>query len=373
MQPITETADILVVGGGMVGSAVALGIADRGATVILLDEGDDALRAARGNFGLVWYQGKGRGMKRYQEWSLESTRVWPAFADDLLNRTGIDVSYKQTGGFVFCLSENAFEERSKNIEQLRREALPRVYDCEMLDRRQIQDMLPEIRLGDTIIGGSYSPRDGHVNPLALLTAMHVGFKNAGGHYYAGCPVIKIRHTGNRFISSTPTKTFASEKLILAAGNNTVRLAAMIGMTVPVRPQKGQLLITERARPVLRIPSHQIRQTSDGSFQLGYSQEEAGFDTRISSGVIQDIASTASKIFPILAGLRIVRSWAALRVMTPDGMPIYDESPAFPDAFVIALHSGVTLAALHATRVAEWILKKKEPEGFDHFKSRRFNV
>jgi glycine/D-amino acid oxidase-like deaminating enzyme len=373
MQQSNETADIVVVGGGMVGSAIAFGVADRGARVILLDEGDGALRAARGNFGLVWYQGKGRGMRQYQEWSLESTRAWPAFADDLLHRTGIDVSYKKTGGFVFCLTDKAFEARRKNIEQLRREALPQPYDCKMLDRKRIQEMLPEIRLGDTVIGGSYSPRDGHANPLALLTAMHGGFKSAGGRYYAGCPVIQIRHTGDRFVTHTPLRTFASQKLILAAGNGTGRLAAMIGMKIPVRPQKGQLLITERTLPVLRIPSHQVRQTSDGSFQLGYSQEEVGFDTRITTGVVQDIASTAVKVFPVLAGLRIVRGWAALRVMTPDGMPIYEESAVCPGAFVVALHSGVTLAALHATRVADWILEGTEPQGFAHFRSRRFHV
>ena len=88
-----KTADVLVIGGGLVGSAVAFGMAERGARVIVLDEGDRAFRAATGNAGLVWYQGKGRGMRRYQEWTLEAIRAWPGFAENLKELTGIDVSY----------------------------------------------------------------------------------------------------------------------------------------------------------------------------------------------------------------------------------------------------------------------------------------
>ena len=76
---------MLVIGGGLVGSAVGFGVAERGARVIVLDEGDRAFRAATGNAGLVWYQGKGRGMPRYQQWSLEATQAWPQFAQKVLS------------------------------------------------------------------------------------------------------------------------------------------------------------------------------------------------------------------------------------------------------------------------------------------------
>ena len=373
MTRIHDTADILVVGGGMVGSAIAFGAADQGARVIMLDEGDRAFRAARGNFGLVWYQGKGQGMRRYQEWSLESTRIWPEFAEKLFHLTGIDVSYQKNGGFVFCLSEAEFEERSNIIDQVRQEASPHPYDCNMLDRKTIQEMIPEIKVGAAVVGASYSPHDGHVNPLALLRAMHEGFKKAGGRYYPGHSVIDIRYTQNGFIAQTTARNFSAPKLVIAAGNGAPRLAAMIGLDIHARPQKGQLLITERTGPLLRIPSHQVRQTAEGSFQLGFSQEEKGFDTQIETRVIRQIAGAAVSVFPILADLRIVRSWAALRVMTPDGMPIYEESKAFPGAFAVVLHSGVTLSALHATRVARWILAGVQPEGFENFSSRRFHV
>ena len=373
MENVIETADVIVIGGGMVGSAVALGIAEKGAGVVMLDEGDKAFRAARGNFGLIWYQGKGQGMRRYQEWAFEATRVWPGFAEKLYDDTGIDVSYQKQGGLVFCFSETEFEKRSNIIEQVRREAAPDPYECKMLDHKEIQELLPEIKLGEAVVGASYSLHDGHVYPLALLRALHAGFKRYGGRHYPDHPVFHIGSSGEAYVVQTPAGSFSAPKIVLAAGNGNGRLAPLVGMDIPVRPQKGQLLITERTRPLLKIPSHQVRQTAEGSFQLGFSQEEMGFDTRITSNVIQYIANNAVKAFPILANLRIVRSWAALRVMTPDAMPIYEESESFPGVFTITLHSGVSLAALHATKIAPWILEGIPPEGFENFSSRRFHV
>ena len=80
MNPTNHISDVIVVGGGNIGSATAYGLAKMGLKVVMLDEGDMALRSAHGNFGLVWYQGKGKGMPRYVEWCLEATRKWPAGA-----------------------------------------------------------------------------------------------------------------------------------------------------------------------------------------------------------------------------------------------------------------------------------------------------
>ena len=101
-----SVAEVLIIGGGLVGSAVAFGIAERGARVIVLDEGDCAFRAARGNAGLVWYQAKGQGMRQYQKWTLEATRIWPEFSEKLHELSGIDVSYRKSGGLHFCTNAN---------------------------------------------------------------------------------------------------------------------------------------------------------------------------------------------------------------------------------------------------------------------------
>jgi glycine/D-amino acid oxidase-like deaminating enzyme len=149
---------------------------------------------------------------------------------------------------------------------------------------------------------------------------------------------------------------------------------MLGLSVPVRPQRGQLIVTERVAPFLHYPLTTIRQTDEGSVMLGDSQEEAGLDTSTGSGILAVTADRARRMFPKLGALNIVRTWAALRVMTKDGFPIYEQSGTCPGAFVATCHSGVTLAANHALTLAPSIAQGElSDELYGTFSTRRFDV
>jgi glycine/D-amino acid oxidase-like deaminating enzyme len=118
----------------------------------------------------------------------------------------------------------------------------------------------------------------------------------------------------------------------------------------------------------------VRQTDEGGVMLGDSQEEAGLDASVGHKVIAVLADRARRMFPRLGSLNIVRTWAALRVMTKDGFPIYDQSTECPGAFVFTCHSGVTLAANHALTLPGHVIEGRLPaEIFQAFSSRRFNV
>src|SRR6201995_1021855 len=95
--------DLIVIAGGPGGGAIAWGAKALGAEVVLLDEGDMAFRAARGNFGLVWVQSKGAGMAPYAHWTRKSATLWPELATRLLTETGMDPALQQPGGLAFCL------------------------------------------------------------------------------------------------------------------------------------------------------------------------------------------------------------------------------------------------------------------------------
>jgi glycine/D-amino acid oxidase-like deaminating enzyme len=108
--------------------------------------------------------------------------------------------------------------------------------------------------------------------------------------------------------------------------------------------------------------------------IGDSQEEGGVEGIVSTAVTSQLAQRALRIFPQLAALNIVRTWACLRVMTPDRFPIYDQSERCPGAFSAACHSGITLAAAHALFLAPRIHEGRlPPEEFDAFSSTRFHV
>jgi glycine/D-amino acid oxidase-like deaminating enzyme len=365
--------DILVIGGGIIGASVAYGVAERGVRVALLDQGGSAPNASRGNFGLAWVQGKGLGMPRYAEWSLEAAQAWPEFSEHLREKTGISVDYGQPGGFEVCLGEEEWTEREAEITQIRQESTTGTCDCEMLDRQAMQERIPKLRLGKAVSGASFSPHDGHLNPLALLTALMAANQKIGVAHHPEQPVESVAFQNGCFEVRTAKQRFSAQQVVLACGLGIKALARQVGLEIPIRPQRGQILVTERTHPLLEHPFVTIRQTQEGSFMFGASHEEVGFDTGTTLEEMRRLAGHAVQVFPELARLQLVRCWGALRILTPDTKPVYVESESCPGAFVVTSHSGITLAPLHAQRLSEWIVEGVAPDGFEQFHPRRFDA
>jgi glycine/D-amino acid oxidase-like deaminating enzyme len=359
--------DIIVIGGGLVGGAIAWGAAEHGASVALIDEGDIAFRAARGNFGLVWVQSKGVGMPPYASWTQRSAALWPDLARSLHETTGTDVALQQPGGLAFCLSDAEFAQRAALVQRMHNESGD--IGTRMLDRGEVRAMIPG--LGDSVVGAAFCPCDGHASPLQLLRAFHIGFTANRGTYLPGRRADAIEPGQNIFTVRCGGDVFTSTKLVIAAGLGSRVLAPMVGLDMPVHPLRGQILVTERLRKLLDYPTHVMRQTQEGSLMLGDSQEDVGFDTSTSTQVMGDIAARNVRVLPALTDARIVRIWGALRVMSPDGVPIYDQSERYPGAFSATCHSGVTLAGAHALALAPAILAGALPDSLAAFSAARF--
>jgi glycine/D-amino acid oxidase-like deaminating enzyme len=347
--------EVIVVGAGMVGAAVACGLAWRGARVLALDGGDGDFRAARANFGLVWLQGKGRGLPAYQRLTGRSVEAWSGFAARLGEQSDIDIHYRRCGGIVFCLGEAELEARRTLLARLQAERGDAQSDCEILGRGDVERLLPRCRLGPGVVGASFRRRDGHVNPLRALAAMHRAFARSGGSLRCGLPASCIRPSGGGFVVDAGGERFTADRIVIAAGIASGDLARQVGLAVPVRPQRGQLLVTERLQPFLPMPASGLRQTAEGTVMIGLTNEEVGADTGVTVAAAAAMSRRAVAILPDLARATIVRHWAGLRVMTPDGFPIYGSSDAHPNAYVVACHSGVALAAAHSDEIAAAVL------------------
>lgn len=363
--------DIVVIGGGVVGGAIALGLARSGARVIVLDEGDVAFRASRGNFALVWVQSKGLGLPEYALWTRRSAQDWHELAAILKDEGGIDVVHSQPGGFVPCLSEAELEKRTTAMRRLHNQEGLADFPYEVLGRAETKRRLPDI--GKDVVGALYSPLDGHVNSLKLFRALREASARHKVDYRPNHAVAAIETRDGGFRVSGSWGEIATATLVLAAGLGNARLAPMVGLAAPVKPSKGQIIVTEKTAPFLHHPMGTIRQTDEGGVMIGDSQEDRGFDTIVGQPVISVMAERAVRTFPRLAGLNVVRTWSALRVMSPDGFPIYEQSQSHPGAFVATCHSGVTLAANHVLTLAPAILAGELPAAAASFSARRFHV
>ncbi|WP_197424987.1 FAD-binding oxidoreductase [Bordetella sp. N] len=352
---MSQDYDYIIAGAGMVGSAIALGLAGRGRRVLMLDGADTDFRAAKANFGLVWVQGKGYGNVQYQRLSHEAAALWPAFAAELERESGIQLQYEARGGLHFCLGEAEWDDRIKKM-QAWDQATPERPSCiEMLDRAALLRRFPTLRLGAEVSGASFGTSDGHVNPLRLLAALQAAYQRRGGRLISRHRVDAIEpQTGGGFIVRAGNDRYGAGRVIVTAGLGSNALNPMVGLNITLRPQRGQVMVTERVAPLLPVPASGVRQTGEGTLMVGLTQENVGYDINTTAVAATRMSRKILRVLPDLAKVRLVRQWSCLRVMTQDGCPVYAESATQPGAWTALCHSGVTLASFHAGPLAQAI-------------------
>lgn len=353
------------------GACVAWGLARQGVRVCVLDEGDIALRASRANFALIWVQGKGIGFPAYAAWTKAAAEAWPRLAAELRSETGINVGLDQPGGFTLCLSDRELQANVDAMVRLHNQPDTVTYPYEILDHAQTKARLPAI--GPDVSGSIYCPLDGHVNSLRLFRTLHAALKARSVDYRADHAVTAIEPRAGGFALTGAWGEIRTPKVVLAAGLGNARLAPMVGLEAPMKPSRGQIIVTEKAAPFLRYPVVTVRQTDEGGVMIGDSEEADGSSLRIDHSISSVMADRAIRMFPLLGDLNIVRTWSAFRVMTPDGSPVYEQSETCPGAFVAMAHSGVTLAPQHAFSLADYIAAGSIPNEAAVFSTRRFRV
>lgn len=361
--------DCVVIGGGVVGLSVAYGLLKAGRTVAVLDGEDTDARASRANFGKVSVQSKGLGMPDYAKITRQSSDLWPDFAADLEEITGIDIGYQVTGGFSLALSENALQVRRDFIARLNAQQDMEPVPTTFLDRADLLAINGEF--GPDVLGASYCPLDAEVNVLRLLFALHGALRRRGGHYHPHCTVTGIRQDGANIAIVSGNQVFLARQVVIAAGLGSENLARDIGISARIHPDPATILVTEKTEPLLKHSLGSIRQTDEGSILIGGSPAFAGHDMAVRMNIMVAMARRAVRIFPRLQQVRIVRAWTGLRVMTEDGFPLYKQSAVMPGAFVCVCHSGVTLAAFHHAVLAPMIARGAIDSPLRGFSSGRY--
>lgn len=363
--------EFAVIGGGVVGLSVAYGLLKRGKSVCVFDEGDLAFRASRGNFGLVWVQSKGIGQPAYARWSRRSAAAYRGFADELEELSGLDLALVQDGGYIVHMDGDTLE-RDRGLYEGLRAKLGGDYPFEYMDNSALKAEEPHIGL--KVAGALYCPEDGHLNPLRLLQALAIAVRKLGGTVLPGYKVSSVVPCGSGFtVSAAEGKRWQAEKVVLAAGLGAMELGPQLGFRAPVRPQQGQVLITEKVPRLMIRPNVEVRQVNEGGIQIGASKAEVGLGDKEDIRTVAELARHAVDMFPALARAKLVRSWAALRIMSPDGLPIYQHSARYPGAYFVTCHSGITLSAAHSEFLSGWLTGAADAPDLSAFSEERFDV
>jgi len=330
--------DVVVIGAGAMGAATAYHLARAGARVVLVDRAGPAREASGANVGLVTL---------FSAYSLGEpepgilhalTRTSMELYATLGDEAGIDVEYERIGGLVVAESEAELAALRPAFDGYRRHGVP----VEWLDAAGARACEPAFA-SDRVLGAVFCPLNGQINPLALTRALVRAAVRHGATLRVGTAVTGIACAGDRVTGvRTAAGTIPCAAVVNAAGAWAAEIGAMVGLGIPVVPGRGQIVLTEAApRFITRVlagvePS--ARQTRRGNVVIGSTVESVGFDKRVTLGTLHEFARDVLGRFPRLRHLRVLRSWAGLRPMTPDDRPILGRCAA-PAGFHLAVGLG----------------------------------
>ena len=356
-----ESADVVVIGGGARGMAVAYALKKAGLDVMVLERRAIAAGASGLTMGYVNVSGKGPDF--YTRLSKLSADMYPAYNEEL----GGDIEYERNGSVGVAETEAEWEQMSRIAEERNRiEGL----DIRMLGIEDLRRMEPAI--SPRLLGGYWCPIDGSVNALKLTRALARNASRLGARIYKDSEVLAVRVAAGRIEAVvTHRMHVATHVVVNTAGIHVPRVSQMLGVDVPVFPERGQLTITEALPKIMHRTIGPYRQYADGQVMLGVSNENVGEDTGTTAEMISSRVRKAIRILPVLKKARGVRCAAALRPMTPDRLPIYQKVEGVDDFYIAVGHSGVTLAPVTGKIFTDLITQGQTDVPLEHYRAERF--
>ena len=356
-----KSAEVVVIGGGVRGMAVAYFLSKAGVKVAVLERRFICAGASGLNTGYANVSGK--GPRFYTELSKMSADMYPALNDEL----GRGIEYERNGSIEVVETEQEWEKQAKTVEE--RNRVEGLNMC-MLGIKEIREMEPA--LSPHLLGGSFCPIDGSLNPLKLTRALAKKATGNGTRIFTGNEVVDIRVADSRIEEVvTDHMRFSTHVVVNAAGIHVPRIAKMVGIHVPVNPERGQLTITQALPPLISRVIGPYKQFEDGHILIGATNESVGENTGVTVEMLADRVRQAIRIIPALKFAHGIRCTAALRPMPPDRLPIYQKMEEIRDFYVAVGHSGVTLAPITGKIFSELITQGDTDVSLDTYRVERF--
>jgi len=348
--------DVLVIGGGVIGVAVADAVAARGTPIVLLA-------------GLLAPLVEAEGPGPFLELALAGRALFRDVAAALLRDTGIDVGYRETGTLRVAEDEHVAQELRERVAWERERGL----DVRWLTTREVASLEPSLR--DGLSGALFSADDHQVTSAALTHALARRASARGAIIVEGLGVERLLRVGERVVGVRTSRgeEYRAKHVVLAAGPWSSSLVPR----VPVRPVKGQLVHLRSAKPVVGHPIFAsevyLVSKADGRVVVGATEEEVGFDWAPREEATRSLLDRAFQLVPALRDAEIGDAWAGLRPGTPDRLPIIGTRRDSQGLIFATGHfrNGVLLSLITARIVAALAATEPSPVDIAAFSPERF--
>jgi glycine oxidase len=370
-----DTADVVVIGGGVIGCAVALELARRRVRVRLLERAGVGAGASSAAAGMLGAQAEADGPGPLVDLALASRALYPELLDTLRQATGIDCQLVADGVFYCAMTDE---------------------DEILLERRarwQIAAGLPVIRLtaeearqrdptlGPRVRWALHFPAEHGLNARRLVAALGAAATCAGVSVVTTRAIVRILADAHGVAGvAWDGGTCASRVVVNAAGAWGALLALPDGVVPPpVFPLRGQIIALAAGRPAgfhaLYSTAGYVVRRGDGRLLAGSTFEEAGYSAVVTVHGAREILAAAVALVPELAAATVVESWAGLRPVTPDGAPILGAADQLSGLFYATGHGrqGIVLAPITARILADLITESAPPAVVAAFRPGRFSA
>ncbi|HWB13091.1 MAG TPA: glycine oxidase ThiO [Pirellulales bacterium] len=360
------TCDILIVGGGVIGLSLAYELAAQGARVQLVDRGPLGREASWAGAGILPPAASQPLRDPFGALCRLSGDLYPIWSARLREETGVDNGFRQCGGIYLATDEP----QEAELQQFSAEWRAQDIRAEPLDGNRLLEREPALATSPYRFRAAWwLPDEAQVRNPRHLKALSLACARRGVELSPGVAVEGFRLAAGRVAEVvTSAGRLAAGQVCIASGPWSKSLLAGLGVDVPLRPVRGQMVLLNSPRPVLRSIINAGKQylvpRPDGRILVGSTEEDAGFDKRTTAQAVGELLDLAIRLAPPLGELSMETCWAGLRPASHDELPYLGRVPGCQNLFLASGHFRHGLRLSPATAVVMSRLMLGGDPGFD---------